>query len=40
LASRQEGVVARMQLEALGFSRDEIGHEVRHGRLIRVHQGV
>jgi very-short-patch-repair endonuclease len=40
LASRQEGAVGRAQLAALGFSRDEIGHELDHGRLIRVHQGV
>jgi hypothetical protein len=40
LATRQAGAVGRDQLTALGFSRDEIAHEVKHGRLIRVHQGV
>jgi hypothetical protein len=40
LATRQAGALGRSQLTALGFSRDEIAHELKHGRLIRVHQGV
>ena len=33
-------MVGRAQLIALGFSRDEIGHDLEYRRLIRVHQGV
>jgi very-short-patch-repair endonuclease len=40
LATRQHGAVGRLQLTALGFSRDEIAHDVKRRRLIRVHQGV
>jgi very-short-patch-repair endonuclease len=40
LASRQEGVVGRVQLLALGFTRHEIEHDVERGRLIAIHQGV
>jgi very-short-patch-repair endonuclease len=40
LATRQEGVVGRSQLAALGFSRRELELLVRSRRLIRVHQGV
>jgi hypothetical protein len=40
LADRQEGVVARRQLVALGMSDRMIGDRVRRGRLIRLHRGV
>jgi len=40
LATRQEGVVGREQLVALGFTRQEINHRVRTKRLSRVYQGV
>ena len=40
LAARQDGVLGRAQLVALGYSPDEIKHELRHRRLIRIHQGV
>jgi very-short-patch-repair endonuclease len=40
LATRQEGVVGRRQLAALGFARNEIDNRIARGRLIRVHQGV
>jgi Transcriptional regulator, AbiEi antitoxin len=40
LAGRQHGVVARAQLEALGFSRTEIQGRVARRWLHRVHRGV
>jgi very-short-patch-repair endonuclease len=40
LATRQDGVVDRRQLQAMGQTGDEIAHDVRRGRLIRVHRGV
>jgi predicted transcriptional regulator of viral defense system len=40
LAGRQHGVVARQQLLALGFGRDQIGRRIRLGRLIRLDAGV
>lgn len=40
VAERQGGVVARVQLLALGLSRDAIGRRVRAGRLHIVHRGV
>lgn len=40
LATRQHGPVARRQLEALGLSRQQIGHRVKAGRLIRLYPAV
>lgn len=40
LAGRQQGVVSRSQLEALGLSRSAIGHRLAQERLHRVHLGV
>jgi very-short-patch-repair endonuclease len=40
LAARQDGVVARRQLLALGLGGDAIGRRLRAGRLHRVHRGV
>jgi len=40
LASRQHGVVARRQLEALGLSDKMIVDRVRRDRLVRLHRGV
>jgi very-short-patch-repair endonuclease len=40
LATRQHGVVARRQLEAIGLGRGAIAHRVAAGRLHRVHRGV
>jgi very-short-patch-repair endonuclease len=40
LATRQDGAVGRAQLVALGYSPDEIKHELGCRRLLRVHQGV
>ena len=40
LAARQHGVVARRQLEALGFTAPGIKHRVACGRLHPVHRGV
>lgn len=40
LAGAQEGVVSRVQLFALGLSRDEIGGRIRAGRLHIIHRGV
>jgi len=40
MARRQHGVITRRQLDELGFSRHEIEHRVRIGRLHRKHQGV
>jgi very-short-patch-repair endonuclease/predicted transcriptional regulator of viral defense system len=40
LATRQHGVVARRQLEAMGLGRGAIAHRVTRGRLHRVHRGV
>ncbi len=40
LARAQYGVVARRQLQALGFSPDAIKHRLRTGRLRPVHRGV
>jgi very-short-patch-repair endonuclease/predicted transcriptional regulator of viral defense system len=40
LAERQHGVVARVQLLAIGLSRHAIAHLLATGRLHRVHRGV
>ena len=40
LATRQDGVVNRSQLAALGLSRRAIEHRLHTGRLIGVHRGV
>jgi predicted transcriptional regulator of viral defense system len=40
LATKQHGVVARRQLEAIGLARGAVAHRVSAGRLHRVHQGV
>jgi very-short-patch-repair endonuclease len=40
LATRQHGVVARRQLEALGLKRGAIAHRLKLGRLQAVHSGV
>ena len=40
LATRQHGVVARRQLEAIGLGRGAVAHRVAAGRLHRVHRGV
>jgi len=40
LATRQDGVVERRQLIALGLSAAAIDHRVRAGRLIVLHRGV
>jgi very-short-patch-repair endonuclease/predicted transcriptional regulator of viral defense system len=40
LATRQHGVVARRQLEAVGLGRGAVTHRVAAGRLHRVHRGV
>ncbi|MFZ0043897.1 MAG: type IV toxin-antitoxin system AbiEi family antitoxin domain-containing protein, partial [Solirubrobacteraceae bacterium] len=37
---RQHGVVSILQLERLGYSKHEIHHRVRAGRLHRLHRGV
>src|SRR4051812_19124047 len=40
LASRQHGVVSRVQLRALGLSDDAIDRRLAAGRLHAVHRGV
>jgi very-short-patch-repair endonuclease len=40
LATRQHGVVSRMQLERLGLTRHEIGDRMRARRLNRLHESV
>jgi very-short-patch-repair endonuclease len=40
LVRRQHGVVTRVQLEALGFSRRGIEHRTRSGRLFLISRGV
>jgi very-short-patch-repair endonuclease/predicted transcriptional regulator of viral defense system len=40
LATRQHGVVARRQLDAIGLGRGAVAHRVAAGRLHRVHRGV
>src|SRR4051812_39421501 len=40
LASRQHGVVARMQLLELGLHPEAVRHRVRTGRLHRVRRGI
>jgi predicted transcriptional regulator of viral defense system len=40
LATKQHGVVARRQLEAIGLGRGAVAHRVSAGRLHRVHRGV
>src|SRR5262245_61257184 len=40
LATRQDGVVQRAQLIALGLSAAAIDHRVRTGKLIVIHRGV
>src|SRR5687767_4040372 len=40
LATRQDGVVERRQLVALGVSAAAIDHRVRTGRLILLYRGV
>jgi len=40
LASRQDGAVGRAQLLALGYTRDEIAHDIKRARLLAIHQGV
>jgi very-short-patch-repair endonuclease len=40
LAGRQDGVVARAQLVALGIGPEAIKHRIRAGRLIVLHRGV
>lgn len=39
-ARRQKGVIGRDQLVAIGFSKDEISHRLRTGRLRRIHHNV
>jgi very-short-patch-repair endonuclease len=40
IAARQEGVISRAQLAEIGFTRHEIRHLIRIGRLHRLHRGV
>ena len=40
LAGRQHGVVARWQLQDLGFSAEAIRHRIAKGRLHPIHRGV
>jgi very-short-patch-repair endonuclease len=40
IATRQQSVITRRQLMALGVSESAIDHSIRRGRLIRLHQGV
>lgn len=40
LVTRQFGVVSRGQLYDLGYDRGAIGHWLKTGRLVRLHQGV
>ena len=40
LAARQHAVVSRRQLLAIGFSKDEVWHRVKVGRLHPIHAGV
>lgn len=40
LATRQHGVVATRQLEALGYTKSSVAKAARVGRLHRVHRGV
>jgi predicted transcriptional regulator of viral defense system len=40
LATRQHGVVATRQLDAIGYSKSSVAKAARVGRLHRVHRGV
>jgi predicted transcriptional regulator of viral defense system len=40
LATRQHGVVATWQLDALGYGRNAVAKAAMVGRLHRVHRGV
>lgn len=40
LAGRQDGAVARVQLLALGLTREAVAHRLRTGRLHLLHRGV
>jgi very-short-patch-repair endonuclease/predicted transcriptional regulator of viral defense system len=40
LATKQHGVVARRQLDAIGLGRGAVAHRVSAGRLHRLHRGV
>jgi hypothetical protein len=40
LARKQEGVINREQLHALGFTDDAIRHRIDRGRLRRIYAGV